>query len=357
MGHFRVLVVDDDEAIRAILGKYLTRLGYGVELAGNAADAIGRIESSFFDLVLTDVRMPGSDGMDLLNWISGHRPETAVVMLSGCDDVKLAVRAMKAGALDYIVKPFKLQDVSDTLGKAIGAHKDALARADHLRDLESTLEHRSDELQSTLHQLKEASQGTLDALASALDARERETKAHSKRVSEYSVHLARKMGVPEPDVEIIRQGSMLHDIGKIGIPDRILLKPDRLTDEEWIEMRKHPQIGAWIVNGVESLRPSASIVISHHERFDGSGYPLGLKESQIPLGARIFAVADTLDAVLSDRPYRCGQTYEHARREIESNQGAQFDPEITDCFLHVPSAEWERVRNDIVTAHEHLVLM
>ncbi len=357
MEHYRVLVVDDDGTIRKMLAKYLAHLGYEVESASDTGEAISHIEQAFFDVVLTDVRMPGSDGMELLSWMSAHRKETAVVMLSGCDDVKLAVRAMKAGALDYIVKPFQLKDVADVLGRAIGNHKQALERAVYLRGLESTLEQQSGELQATLHQLKEASQETLEALTSALDVREKETHSHSKRVSEYSVHLASELGVAKPDLEVIRQGSMLHDIGKIGIPDRILLKPDRLNEEEWVEMRKHPEIGSWIVNGVESLQPSAGIVIAHHERFDGSGYPHGLREDQIPLGARVFALADTLDAVLSDRPYRAGQSYEHARREVEQNRGTQFDPEVSDCFLRVPPRAWEQIRERTLPNNSrHLVL-
>ena len=153
-----------------------------------------------------------------------------------------------------------------------------------------------------MNQLQEASQETLEALVTALDAREKETQAHSKRVSEYSVHLAGAMGVGGAELEVIRQGSMLHDIGKIGVPDRILLKPGSLSEDEWVEMRKHPEIGSWIVSGVESLKRAADIVISHHERFDGKGYPAAVSGQRIPLGARVFAVADCLDAILSDDP-------------------------------------------------------
>jgi putative nucleotidyltransferase with HDIG domain len=278
-------------------------------------------------------------------------------MLSGCDDVKLAVRAMKGGALDYIVKPFDLKEVGETLGRAIGNKRQVVGRERYLMDLERSLEQKSGELRSTIHQLQEASEETLDALATALDARERETLSHSKRVSEYSAHLARELGLSGARLEEVRQGSMLHDIGKIGIPDRVLLKPGQLTEEEWAVMRKHPEIGAWIVEGVESLRPASSIVIAHHERFDGLGYPRGLRADEIPLGARIFAVADTLDAVLSDRPYRSGQSYEHAREEIGGNAGSQFDPEVTACFLRVPPRVWEEIREyTLAHQHSHLVL-
>lgn len=344
MEHYRVLIVDDDEAIRRLLGRYLRHLGYEVEVAAGTVEAIQHIEHVFFDVVLTDVRMPGADGMQLLDWIASHRPDTAVVMLSGCDDVRQAVRAMKSGAQDYIVKPFELKNFSETLGRAIGKQKEMRSQARYLADLESTLEQQSGELRTTVHALQEASQETLEALVTALDARERETQAHSQRVSDFSVYLARAMNVQEVDLENIRKGSMLHDIGKIGIPDRILLKPERLTQEEWVEMRKHPEIGAWIVNGVESLRSASDIVITHHERYDGGGYPKGLRREEIPLGSRIFAVADTLDAILSDRPYRAGQSYQQAREEIERGASSQFDPHVAACFLDTPCQVWNEIR-------------
>jgi putative nucleotidyltransferase with HDIG domain len=344
MEPYKVLIVDDDEAIRAMLVLHLCNLGYAVDSARDMAEAVERLEHGVFDLVLTDVRMPGQDGMELLHWIESHLLETGVVMLSGCDDIKLAVRAMQGGALDYIVKPFDLVEVAGTIGRAIGKKHEQIERRRYLASLEAALEHQSGELRSTLNQLQEASQETLEALVTALDARERETHAHSKRVSEYSVHLASEMGVRGAELEVVRQGSMLHDIGKIGVPDRILLKPGSLSAEEWVEMRKHPEIGAWIVSGVESLKQAADIVISHHERFDGTGYPAAKAGLTIPLGARVFAVADCLDAILSDRPYRGGRTSEHAREEIARHAGSQFDPEVTRCFLKTPNSIWERIR-------------
>ena len=254
--------MDDDEALRKMLGRYLEPLGFKTVLAQSTNAAIECMEGAFFDAVLADVRMPGPDGLELLNWIASKRPATAVIMLSGCDDVKLAVRAMKSGALDYIAKPFDLQELSDTLGRAIANKRAALGRERYLIDLERTLEQQSGELRNTLSQLQEASEETLEALATALDARERETLSHSKRVSEYSAHLARELGVSGTDLEQIRQGSMLHDIGKIGIPDRVLLKPGELTEEEWGVMRKHPEIGAWDRGGRRIVEAGRK----HHHR-------------------------------------------------------------------------------------------
>jgi putative nucleotidyltransferase with HDIG domain len=200
------------------------------------------------------------------------------------------------------------------------------------------------ELRELLNHLEETSEITLEALVTALDAREHETRAHSKRVGEYAVCLARQMGIHGEELETIRRGAMLHDIGKIGISDRILLKPSSLTESEWREMRKHPQIGYWILSGVRSLRHAAQIVLCHHERFDGGGYPAGLRGDAIALGARIFSAADSLDAMTSDRPYHRGVSWEEARREIAANAGGQFDPQVVRVFREVPVRTWEAIR-------------
>jgi response regulator RpfG family c-di-GMP phosphodiesterase len=288
--------------------------------------------------------MPGMTGIDLLSEINRLYKDVGVVMLTGCEDVSLAVKAMKMGALDYVQKPFRLEDVDAAVRKALEAHDQKRRQSLRVLELEKAVEQRSVALRETLNNLHEASQGTLEALVAALDAREHETQAHSKRVSEYAVYLGQRLGVPDDQLEAMRCGAMLHDIGKIGISDTILLKPDRLTEIEWAEMRRHPQIGHWILNGVESLRPASEIALTHHERFDGSGYPMHLKAEEIPLGARIFAVVDSLDAITSDRPYHRGATYEEAREEIVRHSGTLFDPAVVEQFLSVPAIVWDEIR-------------
>jgi putative nucleotidyltransferase with HDIG domain len=219
-----------------------------------------------------------------------------------------------------------------------------LVEASHLRDLQRLVTDQSAELRRLVAALHDSSEVTLEALVTALDARERETRAHSRRVSEYAVHLAATMGIVGEEIEVVRRGAMLHDIGKIGISDAILLKPGPLSQAEWAQIHKHPEIGYWILNGIQPLRNAAEIVLCHHEHYDGRGYPRNLKGAEIPLGARIFSVVDSLDAMTSDRPYHRGKSYEEARNEIMRNSGTQFDPSVVQCFLAVPPTVWEEIR-------------
>jgi putative nucleotidyltransferase with HDIG domain len=344
-GH--ILIVDDEEPVRTLLADYLASQGYKVDTAANGLDALEALSAGRFDLVVSDIRMPGLDGMALLSRIRLMYPDAGVLLLTGCEDVSVAVDAMKTGALDYILKPFQLPDVGASVERALARQRETRREAEHVQQLERVVREQGAEVRNLLSDLREASEGTLDALVAALDAREHETQAHSKRVSEYTVHLASIMGVQGGELEVFRHGALLHDIGKIGISDAILLKPDRLTEAEWEEMRKHPQIGHWILNGIERLRPAAEIVLSHHERYDGLGYPRKLKGDEIPLGARIFSVVDCMDAITSDRPYHRGKPYSAARREIESHSGSQFDPGVVQQFLRLAPETWADVASRV----------
>lgn len=344
-GRKRVLIVDDEESIRNMLSGFLRSRGFETETASNGEQALDLLGKFPFHLVLSDLNMPGMNGLELLSRIRQSHADVGVLMLTGCEDVAMAVDAMKAGALDYVQKPFDLDEVEALLRAALGKREEQLREASHVRDLERMVQDQSVELRRLLGDLHVASEVTMEALVTALDARERETYAHSRRVGEYAVHLAQTMGVSGPELETVRRGATLHDIGKIGISDSILLKPGALTDSEWAQMRRHPQIGYWILNGIAPFQDAADIVLSHHERYDGRGYPRHLHGAGIPLGARIFSVVDSLDAITEDRPYQKGRSYEEARQEIARNAGTQFDPKVVDRFLQVPAHVWREIRD------------
>jgi len=352
----RILIVDDEAPIRALLGEHLQLVGYDVAQAANGVAALKLLAGGEFDLVLTDVRMPGMSGLELLAEIVRTRPGVGVLMLTACDDLTLAVNAMRIGALDYILKPFRLAEVTLNVQEALQRRRNRLEQTQRMELLEHTVNERTVELRRMLDQLHDASEITLEALVAALDAREHETQAHSKRVSEYTLYLAREMSVDAAQLDVIRRGAMLHDIGKIGISDTILLKPGKLTEDEWVDMQKHPQIGFWILDGIEPLKPASDVVLSHHERHDGGGYPRKLRGDEIPLGARIFSVTDCLDVMTSDRPYRKALTYEEARTEITQYSGTQFDPEVVKYFLQVPLSVWTEIRTTTGRAKTRSIL-
>jgi putative two-component system response regulator len=343
-----ILVVDDEPAIRDLLTEGLKESGYDCSAAANGFEALECLDRKRFSLVLSDIDMPTMDGVKLLQAVKEGHPDIEVVMITGVVDVEVALRAMRMGANDYLTKPFNLEEVRLTIEKALEKRRLVLENREYQKNLESKVAERTVELvlkrreiEELYEKLQVSYETTLEALAAALDTRDTETQGHSVRVSEYTVVIARRMGVADPELTEIRRGALLHDVGKIGIPDAVLRKPGKLTAQEWAEMKKHPEIGYRILSGINFLEKSLPIVIAHQERFDGSGYPRGLKGDEIPLGARIFAVVDTLDAMTSDRPYRSALDYETAREEIVRNSGIQFDPKVVEAFLSIPPEEWK----------------
>jgi response regulator RpfG family c-di-GMP phosphodiesterase len=333
----RILIVDDEEAIRSLLVECLALRGYETAGAANGREALRRVAERPVDLILTDLRMPAMDGMELLRAIVERGDETAVVLVTACEDLPAAVEAMKAGAYDYLVKPLDLGMVTLAVERALRKRQGVLAAKMAAFD-------QSLELQRFGDRLQEASQEALEMLVAVLDARERETMCHSKRVSEFAVHLGQVMHLSENEIETLRRAALLHDVGKVGIPDAILGKPCDLTEAERDEMRRHPEIGYRILQAVASLHPAAEIVLAHHANFDGSGYPVTWAGERIPLGARIFSVVDCFDAMTSDRPYRSALSGEEARREIVRCSGTQFDPGVVAAFASVELRVWDEIR-------------
>ena len=340
----RILIVDDDTSVRDVISVLLTEEGYAISSAPSAEHAIDLANDAEIHLVISDLKMPGRDGLWLLDQLRRDHPDTAVIMLTGFGDTEAAVECLRRGAADYLLKPPKLTDLVRAIERALSRRRIDLARRRYQKRLERKVRDKTAELVGALHQIETSYQTTLLALVAALDAREHETSDHSQRVVRYTVAMARILGFAGEELGTIGRGALLHDIGKIGVPDSILLKPGPLTREEWVEMHRHPDIGFQILKGIPFLATPGEIVLSHQERFDGGGYPRGLKGQEIPIGARIFAIADTFDAITSDRPYRKGQSYDAAREEIRRCSQSQFDPACVEAFLSLDNQKLAEIR-------------
>jgi putative nucleotidyltransferase with HDIG domain len=343
----RVLVVDDDPSIVRLLRQKLVAEGFDCQSCSSGQEALTLLQEKSFDVVISDLQMSPMTGMELLDVVHEKFPRSAFLMMTGVDEVGVAVQAMKRGGDDYVVKPFQLDAVMSSLERALERKRLELEVENYRLNLEKMVEQRTQELQAAMKRIELTYDETLEALGSALDLRDYETGGHSRRVSEYCLEMARRYGCSPEQLKQIARGSYLHDIGKIGIPDSILLKPGKLTPEERVVMESHAQIGYDLVSRVSFLSRAAEIVLTHQERYDGMGYPRGLAEGEIPLGARLFAVADTLDAMTSDRPYRKALAFKVAREEIERESGKQFDPEIVSLFLAVPEEVWQGIRRSV----------
>ena len=343
----RVLVVDDDAVVRSVVSEFVARSGHVVTEVADATEALDALAKTSFELVLTDVVLPVRSGLDLLREIRGRYPDTTVLLMSGVSEVQTVIEALRHGAADYVQKPVRQVELLLALDRALERRRLELENRGYRQNLEGRVKEATAALQSALLAKEKAWEAALQALVDSLDAREQETERHSLRVMRFTEMVARSFGVSADEIPDIARGALLHDIGKIGIPDGILLKPGGLSETEWVVMKQHAEIGWQILKGIDYLRPAAEIVHTHQERWDGAGYPQGLKGDQIPLGARLFAVVDAFDAIVSDRPYRRGRSVEAAREEIKRCAGTQFDPQAVDAFLRIPAEEWTRVRAEM----------
>jgi putative two-component system response regulator len=336
----RILIVDDEVEITEILADLLSE-DYECVRAGSAEQALSQLADNQFQLVISDITMPGMSGLEMIPHVKEHSPDTVVVMISGMQTVESAIGALRLGAFDYLMKPIDLRQVEAVVKRALEHHDLVVAKQRYENHLEELVEQRTAELDRALNSLEGAYRSTLKALTAALETRDSETHGHSERVVSYSLRLGREYGLNSEQMKSLEFGSLLHDIGKIGVPDSILRKPAKLTEEEWVRMREHPVHGQQILRGIEFLQGAARVVAQHHEQWDGSGYPLGLRAEEIDICARIFSVADAFDAITSDRVYRRGKSYEAAAQELDDWAGRQFDPKIVEAFHRVPKEDWE----------------
>lgn len=339
----RVLIVDDEPEIREILCDLLS-CDYHCAGVSSAEEALELLSTEKFDLVISDITMSGMSGLEMIPHVATIAPEAVVLMISGMQTIESAIEALRVGAFDYIMKPFDLRQVEAAVKRALEHHELREAKRRYETQLEELVEQRTLELDQALLSLEDAYRSTLKALTAALETRDAETHGHSERVVTFSLRLGRELGLDKAQMTALEFGSLLHDIGKIGVPDAILRKPAKLDEAEWAKMREHPLHGQAILREIEFLKGAARVVAQHHERWDGSGYPLGLRAEEIDMNARIFSVADAFDAMISDRVYRRGRSYEAAAEELDAWAGRQFDPQVVAAFHRVPREDWEELR-------------
>jgi putative nucleotidyltransferase with HDIG domain len=355
----RILVVDDEETIREIVCSHLSSAQFQTRQAASGIEALALLDSGEeFDLVLSDLMMAEMDGTALLERTKERFPDMPVVMVTAVHDISVALQALRDGAYDYLLKPFEREQLLATVRRALETRRLKRENDAYRTNLETLVAARTQQLKEALAELEHSYDMTLEALGDALDAKDAETQDHCKRVTAFTIAIAQRMGLPKEEIKIIARGAFLHDIGKMAIPDEILRKPGKLTDDEMQIMREHAYSGYKIVSKIPFLAKAAEIVYSHQEWYDGNGYPRRLKGEEIPLGARIFSIADTLDAMRNRTRYRPAQTFQAVRKEIEKYSGSQFDPDIVDVFLKIPENIWEDLRKEIdgqtVGAAHHL---
>ena len=343
----RILVVDDEAHVRSMISATLERQGYEVLAASGGREAQEAIDQNSFELILTDIVMQEGNGLALLESIHGQNPNLPVIMVTAIHDISVAIDSMRRGAYDYLLKPFEREHLVATVQRAL-EHRQALQESrTYQQNLEQVVRARTEMLRQAMEDLEHSYDVTLEALGDALDLKDSETEGHSKRVTAYTIALARAMGISPAEIKVIARGAFLHDIGKMAIPDDILRKPGKLSAEEQEIMREHCARGYQMLRKIPFLAEAAEIVFTHQEHYDGSGYPSALRGSAIPVGARIFAVADTLDAITSDRPYRQARTFDAAREEIIRCSGTQFDPAVVEVYLKIPNELWLELRSEI----------
>ena len=340
-----ILCIDDDPIILSSFSRDFRDIDADISLADSAELGLKLVEENQFSVVISDLKLPGADGIKFLQSVSRRYPDTVRILISGQADFDSAVKAInQTGLFGFISKPWSTESLVETVQRAI-EHYDM---AQENKKLTAALSVKCTELGiMTINLEKEVQARTTSMLlgmVNALDLRDTETHWHSRRVALFAKRLAEEAGLEETQILEVERGSLLHDVGKIGVSDTILLKPGKLTPEEWVEMKRHAEYGYQILQNVEFLHEARDVVWQHHERWDGAGYPRGLKGKDIYIGARIFSVIDTYDAMTSDRPYRKALSHDIACKEINDMKGTQFDPDVVNLWEQIPESDLIRLR-------------
>ncbi len=329
----QILIVDDEKITCNVIAQRLNREGYSCVTAHNGKEAFEFFCKKSFSLVISDIRMPEKDGLELLRLVKAVRPNMKFIIMTAYAEIGVAVEAIHLGANDLLIKPFELELVVFSVKKALEQKKMEEELESYHKNLKKLVAERTEKLQEAYRTLKKAHLDSVKVLAGAIDAKDPSTRGHSDRVRQMSLQIANSLGFTEERMEVLEYGALLHDIGKIGIQDEILRKPGALSAEEYRTIREHPLIGVKIVEGIEFLKDKIPMIRSHHEQFDGKGYPDGLAGEAIPLEARIIAVPDAFDAMASLRPHQRARSLEAILSEMEQYKGRQFDPRILEVFL------------------------
>jgi response regulator RpfG family c-di-GMP phosphodiesterase len=355
----RVLYVDDEPSLcRAFARMFSAHRDLKVATTCSSLEAVGLLETQDFDVIVSDLRMPDLDGIGLLSAARQRRPAARRLLVSGFADLDSALSAINEVGVDRLLtKPCDTDELVRAV-RAAGEHAHLVRENTRIN---AELRRHTDELAAINQQLdqlvEERTSDLLRGLVGALDLRDSETQWHSRRVGRYARRLGAEMGLETRVLDDIERGAMLHDIGKIGVRDAVLLKPGPLDEAEWKEMKRHPALGFEILRGISFLETAALIPLHHQEKWDGSGYPAGLAGEQICLGARVFAVVDAYDAITSNRPYRRASPYAIARRDIENCSGTQLDPRVVEAWRRIPQDEWDRIRREVeATSPERLAV-
>jgi putative nucleotidyltransferase with HDIG domain len=323
-----ILVVDDDESVRHLLSRMLLKGGYECTLAADAAEARKLIKDRNFELILCDVTMPGESGIDFIRYVAAEYPDTATMMLTAIDDPDIAETVLDVGIYGYMIKPFNANELIINIRNSLRRRELEIAGRTYRRNLEHKVEERTAQLQKTLD-------GTIFALAMTVEYRDPYTSGHQKRVSDLASAIAKEMGFPKDKIMGIRMAGVLHDIGKIAVPVEILSKPGRLSKTEFELIKKHSQVGYDILNSIRFPWPLSQIILQHHERIDGSGYPNEVLGKEILIEAKILGLADVVEAMASHRPYRAALGIDKALGEISINKGKLYDTEAANACLRV----------------------
>ncbi len=343
-----ILVVDDEETVRRLLARCLEAEGYECSVAGSGDEALKHMEAREFHLVLSDIMMPGMSGIALLELIGKLHPDTAVLMVTAVDDRSTATRALELGAYGHLLKPFSMREVVINVENALERRRLNLLSRKYERELEAKVQERTREVTEKARQIREREQEIVFRLLSSMGYRDDETGAHAWRIGLYSAVMARQLGWRREPQETIKLAAPMHDLGKIGIQDAILRKPGKLTVDDFEAMKRHTVIGAKILDGsdIALLRLAAEIALSHHEKWDGSGYPHGSSGNDIPQSGRIVAVADVYDALVHERVYKPAFSEDKAISIMKDGKDKHFDAMVLEAFLD-SLGEMQRIRGQV----------